>query len=98
MVDGRFSETRYNNCEMPEGMEPESSLQDKSRDSRKFKLPMSFGIPPERRFLDRFRNRRPSRFVSSGGMSLERWLLDKSIPVISAMLPSKIWYCLFHFT
>jgi hypothetical protein len=37
-------------------MTPESSFHEKSRDSRRFKLPIPSGILPDRLFLDKFKN------------------------------------------
>jgi len=78
----RLRELRNVKPEKLSGIWPESSLQDKSRDSRAFRLPISFAMPPERLFLDKFSNWSPFRFANSVGISPDRRLLDKSIPVI----------------
>jgi hypothetical protein len=50
---------RDDKYEMLRGMAPESSFQDKSRDSSCFNAPIFSGILPDRLFLDKFKNRRP---------------------------------------
>ena len=80
----------------PGGMAPDSSFNEKSSDSRMFKLPMLLGIPHDRRFLDRFRNRRPWRLVSSSGMQCDRELPDRSMPVISSSILWNVSSCPFQ--
>uniref|UniRef100_A0A0D3HEJ2 Uncharacterized protein n=1 Tax=Oryza barthii TaxID=65489 RepID=A0A0D3HEJ2_9ORYZ len=58
-------------------MAPESSFDDRSRDSRFFKLPMFPGISPENALLERSKNCRFCKYHKQSDSFPVSWLFDR---------------------